>query len=102
LRAVAIDGNGIKSGQIAAQGMMPPTGNIHFLGRFRDIRRGKPEAELLGVVRFDYRLGACLEETFQPFVLEALDHATSARCRFTLRKGDRHNEKGRPFRRRPS
>lgn len=76
---------------------MPPTGNIHFLGRFRDIQRGKLEAELLGVVRLDSRLGACLEETFQPFVLEALDHTASVRCRFMLGKDDRQNKKSGPF-----
>jgi hypothetical protein len=62
------------SGEIAAQGVQFPAGDIHVIGSIRKIEPGKLPFQFRGMVRADTRLAACFEKALQSFMPEALNH----------------------------
>lgn len=89
---IAIDDDGVMAGQIAAQRVQAPAGQVHVVGGLGKIKAQQLPIELSRVFRFDAGLAARVEEGFQAFVLERFNHAAIVRRSDTLNNAIQHNK----------
>lgn len=67
----------IPAGQIAGQGMQPPSRHVHIRRRFGQVKPGELPTKPSRMVRLDTCLAATFKKRLQPLVPERLNHTTT-------------------------